>query len=393
MALDVDSNQPLSADFKRDPATQRSAEPPSRCVMTFVLQPWQLLLSILAGWINDEQQKRIEYLRTENQVLREKVGKKRILLDDDQRRRLAVKGKVLGRKALEEIGPLFTPDTILRWHRQLVAQKWDHSDKRRTMGRPATPQEIVDLILKFAQENPTWGYDRIADALANLGHKVSDQTVGNVLKGHGIEPAPRRQRTTTWSAFLKAHWDQLAAIDFTTIEVWTQSGLVTYYLLFAMRLATRQVCFLGCTPNPGAAWMAQMARNLTDSFDGFLRAPVRYVLMDRDTKFTAAFQAILTAAEVKPVLLPPQSPNCNAHLERFFRSLKEEALSRIILFGETALRNATTEFLLHYHGERAHQGLDHQILIPGPEVGQAVGVIACRERLGGLLKYYHREAA
>src|ERR1019366_785537 len=132
-----------------------------------------------------------------------------------------------------------------------------------------------------------------------------------------------------------------------------------------MRLATHQVCFLGCTPNPGGPWMAQMARNLTDAFDGFLRAPVRFVLVDRDTKFTAEFQAILTAAEVKPVLLPPKSPNCNAHLERFFRSLKDEALSRIILFGETALRETVTEYLLHYHGERAHQGLDHRSFCQG----------------------------
>jgi transposase InsO family protein len=361
--------------------------------MNFVLQPWQLLVSMLAGWMNDEQRQWIEYLRTENQVLREKLGKKRILLDDDQRRRLAVKGKILGRKLLDKIGTLFTPDTILRWHRELVAQKWDHSDKRRKVGRPATPREVVDLILQLARENPTWGYDRIADALANIGHKVSDQTVGNILKAHGIEPAPERKRTTTWATFLKAHWSQLTAIDFTTIEVWTTNGLVTYYLLFAMRLATRRVCFLGCTPNPGGPWMAQMARNLTDAFDGFLRAPVRYVLLDRDTKFTVEFQAILTAADVKPVLLPPKSPNCNAFLERFFRSLKEEALSRIIFFGEAALRETVNEFVIHYHGERAHQGMDHQILQPGPEVGQKTGVIACRERLGGLLKYYHREAA
>ena len=154
----------------------------------------------------------------------------------------------------------------------------------------------------MARENPTWGYDRIADAMANIGHQLSDQTVGNILKAHGIEPAPERKRTTTWSTFLKAHWNQLSAIDFTTIEVWTKNGLVTYYLLFAMRLATRQVCFLGCTPNPGGPWMTQMARNLTDAFDGFLRAPVRYVLLDRDTKFTAEFLATLKAAEVKPVL-------------------------------------------------------------------------------------------
>ena len=360
--------------------------------MSFVLQPWQLLLSIIAGWIHDEQQKKIEFLQTLVQVLEEKLGKKRILLNDDQRRRLAVKGKILGRKVLEEIGALFTPDTILRWHRELVAKKWDHSDKRRPMGRPPTTQEVVDRILQMARENPTWGYDRIADALANIGHHVCDRTVGNILKAHGIEPAPQRKRTTTWSTFLKAHWNQLAAIDFTTIEVWTTNGLVTYYLLFAMRLATRQVCFLGCTPNPGGPWMAQMARNLTDAFDGFLRAPVRYVLVDRDTKFTAQFQAILTAAQVEPVLLPPKSPNCNAHLERFFRSLKEEALSRIIFFGEPALREAVIDFLIHYHGERAHQGLDHKILQSGPEAGQQIGEIVCRERLG-LLKYYHRQAA
>ena len=361
--------------------------------MRFVLQPWQLLLSIVAGWINDEQQKIIEYQRTVIQVLRENMGNHRVLLNDDQRRRLAVKGKILGRKVLAQVGALFTPDTILRWHRELVAQKWDHSDLRRKVGRPPTAQEVVDLILQFAKENPTWGYDRIADALANIGHQVSDQTVGNVLKDHGIEPAPERKRTTTWATFLKAHWDQLAAIDFTTVEVWTKSGLVTYYLLFAMRLATRQVCFLGCTPNPVGSWMAQMARNLTDAFDGMLRAPVRYVLLDRDTKFTAEFQALLKAADVEPVLLPPKSPNCNAHLERFFRTLKEEALARIIPFSETALRKTTTEFLLHYHGERPHQGLDHRILQPGPEVGQKEGTLVCRERLGGLLRYYYRQAA
>jgi putative transposase len=252
---------------------------------------------------------------------------------------------------------------------------------------------VLIAAMQFAKENPTWGYDRIADALANIGHKVSDQTVGNVLKEHGIEPAPERKRTTTWSTFLKAHWDQLAAIDFTTVEVWTSRGLVTYYLLFAMRLATRQVCFLGCTPNPVHSWMAQMARNLTDAFDGLLREPVRYVLLDRDTKFTAEFQAILKAADVEPALLPPKSPNCNAFLERFFRALKEEALARIIPFSEAALLKTTTDFLLHYHGERPHQGLDHRVLQPGPEVGQKEGSLVCRERLGGLLRYYYRQTA
>jgi putative transposase len=199
--------------------------------MDFILQPWQLFLMILAGWVNREQRDAIEYLRTENQVLKERLGKKRILLNDDQRRRLAVAGKVLGRKRLEEIGTLFTPDTILRWHRLLVAKKWDYNARRTKKGRPSTEQEIVDLVLRMARENPSCGYDRIQGALQHLGHQVSDQTVGNILREHGIEPAPERKRKTTWKSFLQSHWDVLAAIDFTTIEVWTKRGLVTFYLL------------------------------------------------------------------------------------------------------------------------------------------------------------------
>jgi putative transposase len=192
--------------------------------MKSVLQPWQLLLFIIAGWINRHQQDVVEYLRTENQVLKEKLGKKRILLDDDQRRRLAVKGKILGRKALQEIATIVTPDTILCWHRELVARKWDYSKRRQKLGRPPVSKETIELLPRMARENPTWGYDRLRGALANLGHKISDSTVANILREHGIEPALQRKRQTTRHAFLKAHWDVLAAIDFTTIEVWT-SGI------------------------------------------------------------------------------------------------------------------------------------------------------------------------
>ena len=185
--------------------------------MNFVLQPWQLLLLIFAGWVNRQQQQVNEYLRTENQVLREKFGSRRILLNDDQRRRLAVKGKVLGRKLLGEVGTLVTPDTILRWHRLLVAQKWDYSSRRRRpQGRPPVTDEIRNLVLRLARENPRWGYDRIQGALANLGHRISDRTVGNILNEHGIETAPQRRRQTTWKTFLKAHWGVLATVDFPT---------------------------------------------------------------------------------------------------------------------------------------------------------------------------------
>ena len=169
-------------------------------------------------------------------------------------------------------------------------------------------KRIVDLVLRFSKENPSWGYDRIQGALANVGYEISDRTVGNILKAHGIEPAPRRQRTGSWSTFLKAHWDVLAAIDFTTVEVWTKGGLVTFYLLFVMELKTRRVHFAGCTVNPHEAWMKQTARELTNFEDGFLNGK-RYILMDRDGKFCPAFRNFLKNEDVKPVRLPARSPN------------------------------------------------------------------------------------
>jgi putative transposase len=299
--------------------------------------------SSLVGSIGSSREA-INHLRIENQILKEKLGKKRILLNDDQRRRLAVSGKVLGRKLLEEIGTLFTPDTILRWHRILVAKKWDYSQQRKSVGRPRVAKQIVDLVLRFARENPTWGFDRIQGALANLGHHVSDQTVCNILKAHGIEPAGLRKRPTKWATFLKAHWDVLAAIDFTTLEVWTKGGLVTFYLLLVMELKTRRVHLAACTSSLGDDFMKQIARNLTDPLDGFLRDK-KYVLMDRDSNFSGAFRAILQEVDVQPVRLPAKTPNLNAHLERFHGSLKAECLDRMIFFGEQSLRRATTCFL------------------------------------------------
>ena len=173
--------------------------------MHFVLQPWQFFFVILVGWVNREQQEIIEFYQTQLDAVMKAQGKKRLSLTDDQRRLLAVKGKSLGRKALMELTTIVTPDTILRWHRTLVAQKWDYSERRQKVGRPPVSQEIVDLVLRFARENVTWGYDHIQGALATLGHAISDQTVGHILKEHGTEPAGERQRQTTWKTFLKAH--------------------------------------------------------------------------------------------------------------------------------------------------------------------------------------------
>jgi putative transposase len=360
--------------------------------MKVLLQPWQLLLLVLAGWLNRQQQEVIEYLVTENRVLRRKLGKKRVLLTDQQRRQLAVKGRVLGRKMLEELALVATSGTILRWHRELVARNWDYGNRRKQMGRPPVPKETADLVLKQAKENPRWGYNRIQGAIRKLGHSISDTAMANILKAHGIDPAPDRKRQSSWKTFPHRHRHVLASVEFTTIGVWTRKGLVTYYLLFFMELATRKVHFAGLTPNPEEGLMLQVARNVTDAEGGFLRGK-RYLLMDRDTKFSEAFRGTLEAVGVRPVRLPPRAPNLNAHIERFLRSLKEERLERMIFFGERSLQTATVTYVDHFLTERNHQGMGYQLIIAGNEVSRTVGEIACRERLGGLLRYYYREAA
>jgi transposase InsO family protein len=183
----------------------------------------------------------------------------------------------------------------------------------------------------------------------------------------------------------------MAASDFTTVEVWTKSGLATFYLLFVMELKTRRVYFAGCTTSPHEAWMKQMARELTNHEDGFLNGK-RYLIMDRDTKFSQTFRAFLRNEGVKPVRLPPRAPNMNAHLERFFGSLKSERLYRLTLFGEKAMRNAVREYLKHYHAERCHQGLGNKLIVPMERPPDTDKKLEKTDRLDGLLRSYRRAA-
>jgi putative transposase len=244
------------------------------------------------------------------------------------------------------------------------------------------------LIVRIAQDNRSWGYDRIVGALANLGYTVSDQTVGNIPKRHGLAPAPERKRTTTWKECIRTHLAVLVATDFFTAEVWTLGGLVTYYVLFFMHLGSRQVHVAGVMPHPNEAWMVQMSRQVTMEEWGFL-APSQYLIHDRDTKFCAAFQHIIDDAGIERVVLPPRSPNLNAYAERWIRSVKEECLGRVILFGEAALCRTLNEYVEHYHHERNHQGKGNILLFPTvSQDTECKGPIQCRERLGGLLKWH-----
>jgi putative transposase len=353
---------------------------------------WKTLFGYITGTVDQELLVRNEYLVTENRILRNQITG-RVRLSDDERKALAAIGQKLGKQALKEVATVVQPDTILAWHRKLTAQKFDGSQQRQSPGRPKIAPELETLIVRMAQENRSWGYDRIVGALANLGYTVSDQTVGNILKRHGLPPAPERKTTTTWKEFIRIHMDVLVATDFFTAEVWTLGGLVTYYVLFFIHLGTRQVHIAGVTPHPNAAWMVQVARNLTMEEWGFL-SPGQYLIHDRDGKYCAAFQQIIDDAGVERVVLPPRSPNLNAYAERWVRSVKDEVLSRMILFGEGSLWHALNAYVDHYHHERNHQGKGNVLLFPAVGQGsEREGPTQCRERLGGLLKYYHYDAA
>jgi putative transposase len=323
-------------------------------------------------------------------LLKERLREKRIRFTDAERALLARKAKAVGRKALLELDTIVSPDTLLRWHQRLVAEKWNFTH-RRGPGRPGIMRHISELIVRMAQENPSWGYTRIQGALGNLSHKVGRGTIANVLKRNGIEPSPERRGRTRWSTFLKAHWKVLAASDFLTVEVWTGRGLVTHYLLFVISLADRVVNIAGITTRPDESWMLQIGRNETDSAGGSLHSK-RYLIIDRDAKYSEQFRRLIRDNGTKVIRLPPRSPNLNAYAERFVRSIKDECLDRMIFVGQASLRRAVSEYMDHYHRERNHQGLDNRLIVP-TTTQAADGTVNRHARLGGTLNFYYRQAA
>ena len=341
------------------------------------------LLLTVTNWLDHREREMLAYLIEENRVLRRQFGGRRLCLTDDDRRRLAARACRLGRHALREVATIVTPDTLLRWHRQLIARKWTYAKKG--TGRRGVLADIRQLVGRMATENPTWGYTRILGALRNLGHHVGRSTIARILRAQGIPPVP--DRPTSWQTFLRAHWGEIAGADFFTTEVWTWRGLVTFYTVFVIELASRRVQILGSTPHPDEAFMRQVARTLTVADD-----PVcRVLICDRDTKWSAPMRARLLDAGLRVIQTPYRAPNANAYAERFVRSINEECLDRLIPFGERHFRRAVAEFVAHYHRERNHQGLGNA-LIEGPPVDRCRGRIRRRQRLGGLLNYYARAA-
>ena len=317
----------------------------------------RVVLMALTGWWNTQREEAVAYLIEENRILRAQLRGRRLRLTDEDRCRLARRGQRLGRQVLRQVATIATPDTILRWHRQLIARKWTYARGRSS--RRDVLAEIRRLVVRMAEENPTWGYTRIRGALKTVGHRVGRSTIARILRAQGIPPVP--ERPTSWRTFLRAHWGAIAGADFSTTEVWTRRGLVTYYTVFVIDLATRRVQIVGSTPHPDEAFMRQVGRTLTVADDGVLVS--RCVLIyDRDAKWSASVRARLGEAGIRVVHTPYQAPNANAYAERFVRSIKYECLNRVIPFGERHLRRTITEFVEHYHRERNHQGLANELI-------------------------------
>ena len=249
-------------------------------------------------------------------------------------------------------------------------------------------REIRELTVRMAEENSSWGYARIQGALRHLDHRVARSTIAKILQEHGIKPSPGRPMS--WATFVRSHAHLIAAADFFVTEAWTVRGLVRHFTLFFVDIATRRVHVAGTTTNPTSAWMEQMARNVTDCDTGVLRHR-RFLIIDRDAVFSPRFKSILASADVTILLTAYQAPNMNAHAERFVRSIRTECLDQMIFVGCASLERAIAEYVANYHDERSHQGLGNEIVSGAPV--QREGVIEASERLGGLLKYYHRRAA
>jgi transposase InsO family protein len=274
----------------------------------------------------------------ENRILRAQLGGRRVRLTDDDRRRLAVRAFRVGRRVLRQVATIVTPDTLLRWHQQLVARKWTCA---RRCPRRGVLAEIRQLVVRMAEENPTWGYTRIQGALKNVGHCVGRSTIARILKTQGLPPVP--ERPTSWQTFLRAHKDAIAGADFFTTEVWTWRGLVTVYTVFIIRLASRRVQILGSTPHPDEAFMRQVGRTLTMAD----AETCRVLICDRDTKWSGTARDCLREAGIRIGQTPYHAPNANAYAERFVRSIKEECFDRIIPLGERHFRRAVREYVAH----------------------------------------------
>ena len=291
------------------------------------------------------------------------------------------------RARLRESLLLLQPETVLRWHRELIRRKWTFRH-RRGPGRPRICDELERLILRLAGENPRWGYSRLRGELRKLGHRLARSTISAVLRRHRVPPAPTRGRGGSWRTVLRHYRQEVLACDFFSVET---LFLHTVFVLFFIEVHTRKVFLAGCTQYPTAAWVTQRARHLSWAIqDGNLRVSV--LLHDRDGKFPPSFDAVFRSEGLAVVQTAPRRPQENGIAERWVRSVRQECLDRLLILNERHLHRVLTEFVAYYNERRPHQGLDQHGPVPLPH-DPSQGPIRCRDVLGGSVHDYHREAA
>jgi putative transposase len=355
------------------------------------------LLLLIAGSTQKELAAQIRYLKIENEVLRSKLPD-RVSVSDRERTRLVKFASKLG-KALNELVTIVNPKTMRRWISEAGQAR---KRKRVKKGRPKTEEQIRELILLLAREND-WGYTRILGELKKLGiESVSRNTVKNILKENGLDSGPKRG-AGTWDEFLKIHAATLWQCDFFSKRVLTRKGFRDLFVLVFLHVETRRVFVAPSTFHPDETWVMEQARGFLQHTEATgLGASI--VMHDRDTKFTAAFDEVLKSAGVKIKKADYRSPNTNAFVERFIQTLQQECLDYFIVFGEQHMDHIVSEMVAYYHEERPHQAMENALLLPaapGIKVvdhkrewrAEAEGAIACRQRLGGILKHYYRKAA
>jgi len=347
-----------------------------------------LELVVLLGRREPSKELEILVLRHELSILRRQFRQPRF--EPYDRLLLTALSRVLPRRSWNAF--IVQPETLLRWHRRLVARRWTYP--HRHPGRPPISDHVRELVIRLARENPSWGYQRIVGELRKLGTAVSATSVRNVLAAAGVPPAPRRDQHS-WRIFLRAQGESILACDFFTVDtVW----LRRLYVLVVLSIGSRRIEYVACTSKPDTAWMLQQARNLLMEVDDRHRQ-VRFLIHDRDAKFPRTFDALLTGEKIKVIRTPVQAPNANAHMERWIGSVRRECLDRLLIVGRRQLQHVLRVYILHYNRWRPHRALELRppdASAPSPLITESLphGLqVNRRDLLGGLIHEYEPAAA